>query len=61
MTYSDRLFRWRDPYDLAGTESLFAAALAESAQRQAAGCPDYARILKESTKPGAGSLSKSTR
>ena len=30
MTYSDRLFRWRDPYDLAGTESLFAAALAES-------------------------------
>lgn len=45
MTYSDQLFRWRDPYDLAGTESLFAAALAESAQRQAAGCPDYARIL----------------
>ena len=45
MTYSDQLFRWLDPYDLAGTEGLFAAALAESAQRQAAGCPDYARIL----------------
>ena len=45
MTYADRLFRWRDPYDLAGTESLFAAALAESAAHQAAGCADYARIL----------------
>ena len=29
MTASNRLFRWRDPYDLAGTEALFAAAMAD--------------------------------
>ena len=27
MTLRDKLFRWRDPYDLAGTEDLFAAAM----------------------------------
>ena len=31
MTASNRLFRWRDPYDLAGTEALFAAAMVENA------------------------------
>ena len=45
MTLRDKLFRWRDPYDLAGTEDLFAAAMAENAALQAAGCPDYRRIL----------------
>ena len=38
MTLRDKLFRWRDPYDLAGTEDLFAAAMAENAALQAAGC-----------------------
>ena len=41
VTLRDKLFRWRDPYDLAGTEDLFAAAMAENAALQAAGCPDY--------------------
>ena len=45
MTLRDKLFRWRDPYDLAGTEDLFAAAMAENAALQAVGCPDYRRIL----------------
>lgn len=45
MRASDRLFRWRDPYDLLGTEGLFAAAMAENAALQAERCPDYARIL----------------
>lgn len=47
MSQSDKLFRWRDPYDTAGTEALFAAALAENAARQASRCPDYARILAQ--------------
>lgn len=46
MALSDKLFRWRDPYDLAGTEALFAAAMAENASLQAARCPDYRRILR---------------
>ena len=46
MTASNRLFRWRDPYDLAGTEALFAAAMAENAAFQRENCPDYARILQ---------------
>ena len=45
MTNSNKLFRWRDPYDTAGTEGLFAAAMGENAAFQAEGCPDYARIL----------------
>lgn len=46
MKYSSRLFRWRDPYDTAGTRQLFADAMAENAAFQAAHCPDYARILE---------------
>ncbi len=47
MQKSDRLFRWKDPYDLAGTQQIFAEALAESAARQRAGCADYDRILTQ--------------
>lgn len=47
MKRSDRLFRWREPYDIAGTDALFAAALAENAARQRAGCADYDRILTQ--------------
>ena len=47
MTNSNKLFRWRSPYDLKGTEGLFAAAMAENARFQAQHCPDYARILRE--------------
>ena len=45
MTNGNKLFRWRDPYDLEGTAELFAAAMEENARFQAARCPDYARIL----------------
>ena len=45
MDLSDRLFRWKDPYDLAGTEKLFRLALAQSAARQRKSCADYDRIL----------------
>ena len=45
MDLSDRLFRWKDPYDLAGTEKLFCLALAQSAARQRKACADYDRIL----------------
>ena len=47
MTNSNKLFRWRSPYDLKGTEGLFAAAMAENARFQAQHCPDYTRILRE--------------
>ena len=46
MTNSNKLFRWRDPYDTAGTEALFAAAMGENAAFQAANCPDYAGALR---------------
>lgn len=45
MDSCGRLFRWRDPYDLIGTQALFTAAMAENAVFQAKNCPDYARIL----------------
>lgn len=47
MTNSNKLFRWRDPYDLAGSGGVFAAAMAENARFQAEHCSDYARILAE--------------
>ena len=47
MTNSNKLFRWRSPYDLEGAGPLFAAAMAENARFQAEHCPDYARILRE--------------
>lgn len=47
MSRASRLFRWPDPYDTAGTEAIFAAAMAENAAYQAANCPDYARILEQ--------------
>ena len=43
MTNSNKLFRWRDPYDTAGTEGLFAAAMGENAAFQAEGCPEIGR------------------
>ena len=47
VTNSNKLFRWRDPYDLAGSGGTFAAAMAENAAFQRQHCPDYARILRE--------------
>ncbi len=47
MTNSNKLFLWRDPYDLVGSSGVFTAAMAENARFQAEHCPDYARILAE--------------
>ena len=47
MKQCDRIFKWKDPYDLTGSEAVFAAAMAENAAFQMASCPDYARILRE--------------
>lgn len=57
MTNSNKIFSSRDPYDLPGTEALFAAAMAENAVFQAASCPDYARIAEEQGFDAAAPLS----
>lgn len=44
MTNSNKLFGWKDPYDMAGTNSLFAAAMGENLAFQRQNCPDYDRI-----------------
>lgn len=44
MKHADALFRWKDPYDLPGTDALFAAAMAENAAFQRRNCRDYDRI-----------------
>ena len=54
MTNSNKLFRWWDPYDILGTEALFAAAMEENARFQEKNCPDYGRILREQGKPDLG-------
>ena len=40
-----KLFSHRDPYDTAGTEALFLAAMRENAAYQYARCPEYRAIL----------------
>ena len=39
MTNSNKLFRWRDPYDTAGTEGLFAAAMGGERRISGGGLP----------------------
>ena len=41
------LFSHRDPYDLAGTNEAFAAAMTQNCRYQYNHCPDYRRILQE--------------
>ena len=45
MDCRDRLFRWPDPYDAAGTEALFVSAVRENAAFHYARCPEYRAIL----------------
>ena len=40
-----RLFTWKDPYDVAGTEDLFVAAMRDSCTFHYAHCPEYRAIL----------------
>lgn len=61
MKHADALFRWKDPYDLPGTNALFAAAMAENAAFQRRNCRDYDHIcaiagLERGAKLGPGDL-----
>lgn len=45
MKYRSRLFRWKDPFDLAGTEGLFLEAVKENCRFQYGHCGPYREIL----------------
>lgn len=45
--YRSKLFLRRDPYDLAGSEELFVAAVRESLRFHQQRCPPYAEILEQ--------------
>jgi phenylacetate-coenzyme A ligase PaaK-like adenylate-forming protein len=47
MDYRKRLFSWRDPFDIEGTEALFVQAMRESLQFHIEHCTEYARILQK--------------
>ncbi len=47
MNKRAKLFRVRDPYDLAGTEELFCRAMAENCAFSYAHCPEYRAILDD--------------
>ena len=47
MKYRRRLFRHRNPYDLAGTEDLFLAAVRENCAYLYRHCPEYRIILED--------------
>ena len=40
-----KLFTWKDPYDTAGTEALFVAAMRDNCAFHYAHCPEYRAIL----------------
>ena len=40
-----RLFTWKDPYDVAGTEDLFVSAMRDNCAFHYARCPEYRAIL----------------
>ena len=46
MKFRDRLFSYKDPYDLAGSSGLFAAAMQEACRYQKDHNPEYARLLE---------------
>lgn len=45
MSCRSRLFGWRDPYDLAGTDALFVEAIRENAAFHIQNCSEYREIL----------------
>ncbi len=45
MSYIGRLFRMKDPFDLAGSERLFLNAVRENCGFQYQNCPEYRKIL----------------
>lgn len=47
MSYKNRLFKYKKPYDLEKTNELFLKAMQENCRYQYAHCPEYAKILDE--------------
>lgn len=47
MSYRNKLFTWKNPYDVAGTEEIFLKAMQENCLYQYEHCAEYARILDE--------------
>lgn len=47
MSYKNRLFKWKHPYDIEGSNETFLKAMRENCRFQYENCPDYARILRE--------------
>ncbi len=45
--YLKRLLRYKDPYDVEGTNQLFVNALKENAQHHQRHCPEYKAILEQ--------------
>lgn len=46
MSCRSKLFGWRDPYDLAGTDALFLEAIRENAAFHLRNCPEYRAICE---------------
>ncbi len=47
MSFRTKLFTYKTPYDLNGSNDLFLKAVQENCRFQYEHCPDYARILQE--------------
>lgn len=47
MSYRNKLFTWKNPYDIEGSEQVFVGAMQENCFYQYERCKDYARILDE--------------
>ncbi len=47
MSYRNKLFTYKKPYDLDGTNDVFLQAMRKNCLYQYEHCPDYARILDE--------------
>lgn len=45
MDARNRLYAWKDPYDLPGTDALFLRAMRENLEFQWEHCPEYRKIL----------------
>ena len=46
MDFRAKLFGWKDPYDIAGTDAVFVDALRENVQFHQQNCPAYREILR---------------
>lgn len=47
MDYRKKLFQWKAPFDVAGSEDVFCKAMKENCAFQYENCPEYRKILDE--------------